>query len=112
MEIFYLSRNRKGNREKAKKEKEKINFIFLIPFFYFFKNLYISKYTYISMVLEVEKGNYIKILTQIKKDLLEESIKILTKKYGNPNRKFYILLNEALEEYINRHLSEIEETKK
>jgi hypothetical protein len=57
--------------------------------------------------LEEGKEEYTKIYILIKKDLLKRAYTLLINRYKSPARKLHVIMNEALEEYLEKHKDEI-----
>lgn len=48
------------------------------------------------------RDEYVDLHTSIRRDLYERLVKLALKRFGRSERKLYILVNEALEEYLRR----------
>jgi hypothetical protein len=53
-----------------------------------------------------EKKEVVKTNIMIEKDLYEKLWKITTKRFISPARKFHLIINEALREYVEKHKDE------
>lgn len=61
---------------------------------------------YMSGVKSVQKPKYRSVHVMIREDLYLKLWEIVKRRFAIPHKKFHIVLNEAIEEYVNRHLQE------
>jgi hypothetical protein len=55
---------------------------------------------------KIKEKEYEKVHVLIKKDILKKAFAILTNRFGSPTKRLYIIVNEALQEYIEKHKDE------
>jgi hypothetical protein len=61
-----------------------------------------------GIITAVPASNYKKIHLYLEEEIYEKIWEIVKKRYVSPTRKFYLVVNEALREYIEKHRQELE----
>jgi hypothetical protein len=61
-----------------------------------------------GIITAVPKPAYKRITFTIEEELYKKLWQIVSKRYLSPTRKFYLIANEALREYVEKHKQELE----
>jgi hypothetical protein len=61
-----------------------------------------------GIVTAIAEPTYKKIHLYLEEELYNKVWEIVKKRYVSPTRKFYLVVNEALREYITNHKQELE----